>query len=415
MEVNSETEILQMVKEPSIISNYVIGIDDNEHIMLLLKYFKKNGNIRPFNSESRFAVNPVNNDIVGSKKIFKTEILPSIGNFNVNLTFKELEVNFEISIIPDTNVHNSFESYGSSYASSNMMVSKKIFNIICKPEDVENISEAIEICINSSKDKTTRNLEIFYNKHGDHWAKLSESEYVQNLSQIFLPLTISNELITYIDEFIQLKDEYKRFGISHKFTILLEGKPGMGKTTISRAIAHHYNRRLYILNLANKNMSESDIIELFANIIPNSVLVMEDIDSFFVGRKSGECGSTISFSTIINLLDGSFSSKNGLITFITANNASHLDKALIRQGRIDKVIHFGDMTEDQFEAAWRELISKEEEPDKELFRICQRNKLSMSTLMHIFFFGKTTEKMRLMARQSVSERSFGDDGCSMYC
>jgi hypothetical protein len=72
------------------------------------------------------------------------------------------------------------------------------------------------------------------------------------------------------------------------------------------------------------------------------------------------------------------------------------------------------MTKDQFDAAWKELISKEEEPDDELFRICQRNNLSMSSLMHIFFFGKTKEGRRNMARQSASERVFAETSNNMY-
>ncbi len=392
-----------------------IDIEDILHRLNIIKFIKKNGTIIVLNPESKFKLNSVNTISIGSQKVFKSDIIPSHGNFKVSVKYQNEILEFEIAITPNTNVTNTLESYGSDHSTSNQLLTKDTFTIICEYEKLSVVEQFIEDSINGSKEKTTANLEIFYNRNPDSWSKLSELESVQSLSQIFLPAKTIDEIKSYIDEFINLKSEYKRFGISHKFTVLLEGKPGMGKSTISRAIAHHYNRRLYILNLANKDMRESNLIELFREIKPDSVLVLEDIDAFFVGRKSGaECGTGISFSTLINLLDGSLSSGNGLITFITANHAENLDKALIRQGRIDKIIHFGDMTKDQFDAAWKELISKEEEPDDELFRICQRNNLSMSSLMHIFFFGKTKEGRRNMARQSASERVFAETGNNMY-
>jgi SpoVK/Ycf46/Vps4 family AAA+-type ATPase len=394
----------------------IIDIEDMQHRLFILKYiYNLKAKIEPkYSSESRFRINSINTMNVDGKKIFKSEVIPSFGNFIVSINYLNSDIEFELEIKPDKNVNNSFDSCFREYVTENQILSKEIFSIICKKENYDIVLQLIEDAINSPKKKNTSNLEIFYNKSTNRWCKLSEIESIQDLSKIFLPNNTMDEIKNYLDEFIALKNEYRKFGIAHKFTMLLEGKPGMGKTTISRAIAHHYNRRLYILNLANKEMNESDLIELFNNIEKDSVLVLEDIDSFFHGRKSGsECGTTISFSTLINLLDGSLSSGNGLITFITANNAENLDKALVRPGRIDKVIHFGDITKDQFDCAWKELISKDEQPDEELFKICRNHNLSMSALMHIFFFGKNKEGMKIKARESASERKF-DSSNNMY-
>ncbi len=93
-----------------------------------------------------------------------------------------------------------------------------------------------------------------------------------------------------------------------------------------------------------------------------------------------------------------------------------MDKALIRQGRVDKILYFGEMTRDQFDQAWKARISETEEPDEELFKICQKNNTSMSGLMYAFFFGKNNEERRNLVRNFISERNFKPDTSNhMYC
>jgi SpoVK/Ycf46/Vps4 family AAA+-type ATPase len=48
----------------------------------------------------------------------------------------------------------------------------------------------------------------------------------------------------------------------------------------------------------------------------------------------------ISFSAILNMFDGLFSPGNGSILFMTANNPERLDTALIRPGRVDRIVKF---------------------------------------------------------------------------
>jgi len=54
-----------------------------------------------------------------------------------------------------------------------------------------------------------------------------------------------------------------------------------------------------------------------------------------VGTREGK--SKISFSALLNCMDGAFS-KYGIITIMTTNHADRIDDALIREGRIDMKI-----------------------------------------------------------------------------
>ncbi len=391
-----------------------LNVDDLSYQHSILKLISKNGKFLPLESTCKFYLDSNSYDEKSCKKVFKSKRLPSEGRFRVE--YEDLE--FEINIFNDNQYNNFRENQlGSSMGvSSRTLLTVKKFEIKYKIEDDEKILKMIEDHINDEDEYETKNLEIFFNED-NYWRKHHEIEEknVQSFEQIFLSSNISEEIVGLIDNFIALENKYHEFGITHKFTFLLEGKAGMGKSSVARSIAHKYKRRMYILNLGNRETKENDLIQLFRIIKKDSILVLEDIDAFFVGRKTGtECATGVSFSTLINLLDGSLATGNGLITFITANHAEHLDKALVRPGRIDKVVHFGDMTKDQFDASWRARVSNTEAPDEELFKICQRNKMSMSALMYVFFFGKTTEERRNMARQSVSERSFSDSSNHMY-
>jgi len=81
------------------------------------------------------------------------------------------------------------------------------------------------------------------------------------------------------------------------------------------------------------NISDSAFIKLISKLPERSLLVLEDIDCLFESRESK---TNISFSTILNVLDG-FACKNRLITFMTTNHKDKLDPALTRPGRIDYI------------------------------------------------------------------------------
>ncbi len=384
-----------------------IRITDLSQRHLILKFFAQKGRINPLEEDCEFTLDSVNFITKGIKKVYEPLELPLNGKFS--LEYEDLLIELEIRE-DETRRQYQQNSYGNFGVSSDTLIVYSNFTLRFNNELSVRVLEIIKNCVNDEEKNETSNLQIYYNRGHDIWCHHSDipSERVQSTSNIFLPDDLMSSIIRDIDAFMDLKIQYDEIGFTHKKTFLLKGKPGMGKSSIAKSIAHRYKRRLYMLNLGNKTMNEDDLIELFRKIKENSVLVLEDIDAFFTGRKSGsECTTGISFSTLLNLLDGNLSTGNGLLVFITANNAEYLDHALIRKGRIDRIINFGDMTRDQFDAAFRARV-KSEEPDEELFRICNRHSISMSGLMYVLFFAKTPEERRTMAREIASERSFTD-------
>ena len=120
--------------------------------------------------------------------------------------------------------------------------------------------------------------------------------------------------------------------------ILVMGLPGSGKTSLVKSIALKHNRPVYTISFS-RTLTEEKLFDLIHDMNDDSILLLEDIDSFFVERKPEET-TCISFSALINILDGVLSNGNGTIVFMTANDPKLLDKALVRPGRIDKIVYF---------------------------------------------------------------------------
>lgn len=160
----------------------------------------------------------------------------------------------------------------------------------------------------------------------------------QNIDYIFIPKETKESIINSIDAFIKNKERYTKFGRIHKLGFLLSGVPGSGKTSLVKAIALKYKRPVYTISFG-RTLTEEKLFDLINDMNENSILLLEDIDSIFVERKP-EDTTCISFSALINILDGVLSNGNGTITFMTANNPKQLDKALVRPGRVDKIVQF---------------------------------------------------------------------------
>lgn len=387
-----------------------VYITDLDHQVLFLRHCALEHKIKPVEGEeSSFKIDSNYKKLIRSKKSFVPLMVPNYGKFEIefNESIIHLHIKPSCENEPSQTIPDSRQT-----PLSTLVIRNDVFLKYC-PSIKDEVSELIMKAVTSDKKENEESLLIKFNRM-DFWTTLAELDEVQTMEQIFLPRGMKEDIMNSIDSFKKSKPKYNRYGRPYKKTFLLEGKAGMGKSSIAKSVADHLGCTLYILNLGCKELSEGNLVNLFTHIDKDSVLLIEDVDSFFEGRKMGDTPSKISFSTILNILDGAFTTGNGLITFITANHAEKMDKALIRPGRIDKIIHFGEMTREQFDDACSDLIP-DEPIDDELFKICNRGHLSMSALMDILFHGESPEHRRTLAKACSSERTFNESGASMYC
>jgi len=97
------------------------------------------------------------------------------------------------------------------------------------------------------------------------------------------------------------------------------------------------------VNLSSGNFDD-DGLNRCLNLAPaNSIILIEDIDSVFVQRESmlkkkfgnsDEKNCQVTFSGLLNALDGVRAQEGGIIV-MTTNHREKLDPALLRPGRCD--------------------------------------------------------------------------------
>ena len=150
-----------------------------------------------------------------------------------------------------------------------------------------------------------------------------------------------DDLIADCRRFLSNRQWYLQRGIPYRRGFLLHGPPGTGKSSAVVAIASALRMDIALLNLNTLGLDDNDLSDRLAQVPPNAIVLIEDIDCAFSGRKAGEEKTTrITFSGLLNAIDG-VAAGEGRILFATTNHPERLDAALVRPGRIDRQIEIG--------------------------------------------------------------------------
>jgi transitional endoplasmic reticulum ATPase len=133
---------------------------------------------------------------------------------------------------------------------------------------------------------------------------------------------------------IEMKAECKRAGIPIKRTVLLHGRFGTGKTLTALAAAKTCVENGW--TFINVAPGDSIIRALeFARVNQPCLVFFEDIDVSTSGDRSD------ALNEVLNHVDGLLSKTAEVMTILTTNRIDHINKAMLRPGRIDAVIELG--------------------------------------------------------------------------
>ncbi len=145
------------------------------------------------------------------------------------------------------------------------------------------------------------------------------------------------------------KKDFERLGISAGKGVLLYGPPGTGKTLIAKAVANESGSNFILVNgpeLMNKyvGQSEENLRKVFkrARQMAPSVIFFDELDSL-APRRNGEESSRAADNMVAQLLtalDGVEQLNNVLVVAAT-NRPDMVDPAVLRPGRIDRMILVG--------------------------------------------------------------------------
>lgn len=182
-------------------------------------------------------------------------------------------------------------------------------------------------------------------RYGESW-NLAGARPRRQIGSVVLEGDQRERLLEDVKEFFQRRQWYADLGIPWRRGYLLYGPPGTGKTSIAYALAGELHLKLCALSLTNSKLNDQTIADLLQKTPPRSLILIEDIDAFFVARDKQDLRIEVSFSGLLNALDG-VAAQEGRIVFLTTNHLDRLDRALIRPGRIDQVIELGNATREQ--------------------------------------------------------------------
>lgn len=187
----------------------------------------------------------------------------------------------------------------------------------------------------------------------------SGSKLKRPMDSIFTNNNEHYKLLADIKAFLDNKDKYVKLAYPYKFTALLYGEPGCGKSSSILAIASALNKDITYINLAKTNIEK---LLARINTAGGDIIVFEDIDALTTSitesrekkdstKKDGQTQanaeqmdmlSTIggtSLSEILNFTDGLLAS-DGTISLFTTNHIERLDPALLRDGRMNALVEF---------------------------------------------------------------------------
>ncbi|MFV0221713.1 ATP-dependent zinc metalloprotease FtsH [Empedobacter falsenii] len=186
---------------------------------------------------------------------------------------------------------------------------------------------------------------------GKSKAKLFEGDdHIKTTFNDVAGLEGAKEEIEEIVEFLKHPDKFTKLGGRIPKGALLVGPPGTGKTLLAKAVAGEAKVPFF-------SLSGSDFVEMFVGVGASrvrdlfknakdkspSIIFIDEIDA--IGRARGKSNFTGSnderentLNQLLTEMDG-FGTESNVIVIAATNRADVLDKALMRPGRFDRIIH----------------------------------------------------------------------------
>jgi chaperone BCS1 len=233
--------------------------------------------------------------------------------------------------------------------------SREDVSISCFGRSPQILRELLDECCTEYA-KLVQGKTCLYGHQDGKWIRSAVSK-TRRISTVILDESRKTALLEDIRGFLDPASQqwYSDRDTPYRRGYLLYGPPGTGKSSLSSAIAGHFNLNIYILSLSTIN--EASLRSLFDKLPSRCIILLEDIDAVSSNRdtetensrqivtgspsqQSKSASGKLSLSALLNVIDG-IGSQEGRILIMTTNHITRLDEALIRPGRVDKKVELG--------------------------------------------------------------------------
>lgn len=216
------------------------------------------------------------------------------------------------------------------------------------------------------------------------WSQVAQRP-ARDIRTVILPQRTKADLLADVNEYLHPRTRrwYADHGVPYRRGYLFSGAPGIGKTSLTAAMAGVFGLDIYVVSLLDTALTEAILMKLLADLPTRCIVLLEDVDAAglqnrgvaaissaanpatassriggvnqgpslpqpddkdptkalaaLAGSKHPTTG--VSLSGLLNAIDG-VSSAEGRILVLTTNAEAALDPALVRPGRIDMHVAF---------------------------------------------------------------------------
>lgn len=274
------------------------------------------------------------------------------------------------------------------------------------------------------------------------WVKIADRP-CRPMETVVLDKERKREVLSDINEYLHPATPrwYANRGIPYRRGYLFHGPPGTGKTSLSFALAGVFGLDIYVISLLEPTLTEEDLGQLFNSLPRRCVVLLEDIDTAGLNRpdtpppaidtedetegsptdaKISELEVTlvralkkakdateeeqkkgISLSGLLNAIDG-VASHEGRVLVMTTNKPEALDDALIRPGRVDLQVPFGNATQEQIEELFIRMYTRVT-PIKNQDKVQKTTKSGISLIPFPSILGGVSSSSQPVAASSNKE------------
>lgn len=345
-----------------------------------------------------------------SNKIFKKIScgLTKISFENIDIFIEIKEIGNPVGLETSSTIHSVMWLYieiNNNTPSENHEILEKFIN------------KSSHFYIQNIMDKKKEENKISLYIWDDYWETIEKraSRYLSTLYLDGKDQEIKSMLTDFLSD--ETREEYKRYGMPYKLNILLHGLPGTGKSSLIFSLASELEKDVALLYFT-KDMTDVDFMRALRRIPDNTFLVIEDVDTIFESRKKNdEFKNNISFSGIINSLDG-IGYIDRQIIILTTNCKMVLDKALTRPGRIDLDVEFTYSTESQIHEMFDAFLPSQKEKFNSFYKKIKHQKITTAMLQQFFFANRKCENIIEHIDELIkiiNDNDYNTKKESMYC
>lgn len=279
-------------------------------------------------------------DVVASAGSLKKKVEPPVQRYQMGLGFGKVSVNGKI-------IYMHHWGYGLPVAKN---YSVQVFRtLILASEDQFSLKELCAMALKWRSDRENTmprpgRFTLFrFKTNGIGCGDWTSQGYKRSRppKSIVLPKGRLESIVRDMKDFVcrETKVWYEAHGLPHRRCYLFYGPPGTGKTSTIRMIAGMFRLNACFLSMTASDFSNQVLQDALSTLPRRALLVLEDVDVLFNEDRKSETSSALTFSGMLNALDGLIST-DGIISVLTTNHIEKLDPALIRGGRVDRRFEF---------------------------------------------------------------------------